>query len=294
MARGGRHLARGAAMAEDPLSHRERPTQQPSRLEAYRKTRGLQGKRVILPDVDSFLDKVAEDLVAHAIRRVSTYGIFHLAVSAGPTMAALYQRLMIDPRFRVFPWRSTHLWLTDDAAVDADDERSTAKSVRELLADHAGIDEEQVHPIPANEEEGARRYEEALRERLAETTGEARLDHVLVEAGADGHVAALFPHTAAVREPERWAVVNDGAEVPAPRPRVTLALPGLRTAHTIQGLITGQDKHAVLQHISLAPDETERFPLTGLTPAYEDGELTWYIDHPAAIGPATTGDETHE
>jgi hypothetical protein len=107
----------------------------------------LPGTVVIRPNADAVIDAIAADMLIHATNCVRTFGDFHLALSGGSTPLPLYERLMIDPRYRDLPWARTHLWIVDERRVPFDDERSNFKHISEIIADHSGIPPEQVHPI---------------------------------------------------------------------------------------------------------------------------------------------------
>jgi len=254
----------------------------------FKSTLGLRGERVIAADADTLIDLLARDMAQFAHMRVRECGAFHLALSGGSTPQALYQHLMIDPRYRLFPWPQTHLWLVDDRCVAFDDERSNWRMIRELIVDHVDMPAEQVHPMPVLEDDGDAAYEAALRAALrAEGVG-GRLDFVLLGMGGDGHTASLFPHTAALDEAKRWVVFNDGETVAEPRPRMTMTYPLINSARRIAALITGDSKHAMVQAISLALDRDDadvaRLPITGVQPIYDDATLVWYLDRAAACG----------
>jgi 6-phosphogluconolactonase len=261
-------------------------TDDPSpRAAAYLATQGLRGERVIAPDVDKLIDLVAHDLMAYATQRVSAAGEFHLALSGGSTPQALYQRLMIDPRYRLLPWPMTHLWIVDERCVPVSDERSNYKMIRELIVDHAGVVDAHVHPMPVSEHDGDALYERELRRGLAAAGG--RLDYVLLGMGGDGHTASLFPATPALDETERWVVFNDGESVAAPRPRMTMTYPLINAARRIALLVTGQSKHAMIRQVTVAtgsPTAPKNLPVTGIAPSEPDGKMTWFLDHAAALG----------
>lgn len=260
----------------------------PGKLDTYSSTRGLAGKRVILPDADDLIGRLAANLQEAARHRIRRAGIFHLALSGGSTPQPLYQRLMIDPLFRNFPWPRTHVWLVDERCVELDDDRSNYKVIREMIVDHSGIPPRQVHPMPVPDAVGDRRYEDELRAALDNTDCRNRLDFILLGMGGDGHTASLFPRTPALRETEHWVMFNDGEAIAAPRPRMTMTYPLINGARSIAVLVTGESKRAALQHASLAASsggDIQRLPITGVQPIHEDGEMTWYLDHAAAVGP---------
>jgi len=267
----------------------------PNKMAALQATAGLPGRRVIEPDADKLVDKLAEDLLSTANRRVGSAGVFHLALSGGSTPQALYRHLIIDPRYRTFPWPRTHLWIVDDRCVDFDDERSNYKMIRELIVDHVTMEPQQVHPMPVLETEGDQAYERDLREMLNADGGDGRLDMALLGMGGDGHTASLFPDTPALGETERWVLFNDGESVASPRPRMTMTYPLINGARTIAALITGTSKTPKLMEAARAAQqpidaETVRaLPIAGVAPAHTDAELVWYLDYNAAMGEANRG-----
>jgi len=200
---------------------------------------------------------------------------------------------MVDPAYRRMPWHRTHLWQVDERCVPPDDERSNFRMLRELIVDHCDIPRSRVHGMPATESDGDRQYEDQLREALEPAPHDGRLDFVLLGMGSDGHTASLFPDTSALSERERWVVFNDGETVAEPRPRITLTFPMINSARQIAILVTGEAKHAALQHASVAAGTgapQPQWPITGIVPTHEDTELTWYLDRAAAAGPRTASE----
>lgn len=250
-------------------------------LEAYQATMGLQGQRQITSDVHELIDKVASAIQQQALARVRAEGVFHLALSGGSTPQALYQHLMIDPRYRFLPWAKTHLWLVDDRCVGFDDEKSNYRMIRELIVDHVHMPPEQVHPMPVLEADGDRRYESDLRAALGD---EGRLDYTLLGMGPDAHTASLFPHTPGIGEQARWVIFNDGEHVVAPRPRLTMTFPLINRSRQVAILVTGASKNAMLKRVAREGGPVEVLPVTGVKPLAPDTQVTWYLDRAAALG----------
>lgn len=262
-------------------------TETTDRLALYTPTQGLRGKRIIVEDADRLIDQIAQEMSDFARQRVMRAGVFHLALSGGSTPQALYRRLMIDPRYRLFPWNKTHLWIVDDRCVPADDDRYNSNMVRELIADHADLPKSNFHPMPVLADDGDHDYERDLRKLLAEDGVNDRLDYALLGMGGDGHTASLFPQTPAIDERERWVVFNDGELVAEPRPRMTMTYPILNSARAIASLVTGSGKHDMLRQVAVATEaggDPTNLPISGIAPTHEDTELFWYLDKPAAMG----------
>lgn len=231
----------------------------------------LPGTVIVRDGPDTVIDAIAADLMVHAANCVRAFGDFHLALSGGSTPLPLYERLMIDPRYRDLPWSRTHLWIVDERRVGFDDERSNFKHISEILSDHSGIPAEQIHPMFAQSDEADAAYERTLREVLGwRERGQDRLDFVLLGMGADGHTASLFPRSAALMaelnaaagsaDSQRLVRINTGPQV-VPPDRVTMTLRLLNASRFIGLMVTGEGKRATLARVRDAigagsPDRT--------------------------------------
>lgn len=243
---------------------------------------GLGGRVHVMAGVDDLVDKVADDLAARMLTAITSTGAFHLALSGGSTPKVLFQRLVIDPRYRSLPWEKSHIWQVDERVVGDEDEKRNWKMMRELLVDHIALPAAHAHAMPVLDDAGDERYEAELRHLLGERDGEPRLDYVLLGMGGDGHTASLFPQTPALDERDRWVVFNDGDSIAAPRPRMTMTYPLINGGRTVAALITGESKRAMLQRVALRGDDAATLPITGVDTEPTGGELVWYLDSAAA------------
>ncbi len=239
----------------------------------------LPGTVATRTQAEDLFESLASDLLSHAFNCVREFGDFHLALSGGQTPFPLYRLLMIDPRWRGFPWRRTHLWVVDERRVPFTAPQSNWRQIEELIVEHADIPREQTHPIEATEPDAAVRYEAKLRETLAwREKGHDRLDFVLLGMGDNGHTASLFPHTAVLHERERLVADCDGPTV-TPPPRVTMTYPLINGARFIAVLVAGAAKASMLKRVAAGKDTFEDLPIMGIKPV--GGELRWYLDGPA-------------
>lgn len=247
----------------------------------------LPGSVITADTAERLHEKLAADLVAHALSCVGTFGDFHLALSGGSTPMPLYTRLMTDPNYRVFPWRRTHLWIVDERRVPFEDELSNFRHIHEIIVEHSDIPAPQVHPILAMEPDAPAMYERALRESLGwRERGHDRLDYVLLGMGDNGHTASLFPETGILDERERWVGICEGPTV-TPPPRVTMTYPFLNAARFISVLVVGANKAAMIARVAGGTDDYHALPIKGIRP--HAGELRWYLDR-SACGDATPVD----
>lgn len=239
----------------------------------------LPGTVIVRPTDEDVLDAIAADLMLHAVNCVRAFGDFHLALSGGNTPFPLYRLLMIDPHYREFPWKRTHLWIVDERMVPFDHDKSNYKGIKETIVDHSGIPPEQVHPMLATRDDADVAYEAALRQALAwREKGQDRLDFVLLGMGGDGHTASLFPKSAALREQAtngRLVMINRGPEV-VPPDRVTMTFNLINAARFIAVLCLGAGKKGMLARVSKGADSVTDLPILGVKPL--GGELRWYLD----------------
>jgi 6-phosphogluconolactonase len=251
------------------------PTPRPAALA------GLRGDLVVHETAEACARALASDLSVHLRDRLECQAHVHLALSGGSSGQLLCQELAIPEIARVLAWPRVHLWMVDERCVPDDDPRLNFALFRDQLAPRIPIPRDNLHPMPVLAADGAQRYEQDLRAALAEDRGgPGSLDAVVLGMGGDGHTASLFPGSPAVREHERWVVLNDGDRVTLPRPRMTLTYPALNRAKRIAILVTGAAKAQTLREVASRPEAHEDLPVTGLVPA-PGTRLAWYLDRAA-------------
>ena len=244
----------------------------------------LPGHVVVSESADEALDALGADLLMQAKACVRAFSDFHLALSGGSTPMPLYERLMIDPRFRDMPWRRTHLWIVDERCVPFDHEKSNFRQIREIIVEHSDIPPSQVHPMLADDPNAADLYEAQLREVLGwREKGHDRLDFVLLGMGDEGHTASLFPHSAAQRVRDHFVAFNRGPTV-VPPDRVTMTYPLLNGARFVAALVLGKKKAQMIHRIATGADASDEIPIKGIAPV--GGELRWYLDAESARWPS--------
>lgn len=256
----------------------------------------LPGAAVLRPTADDAIDALAAEMMLHAQICVRQFGGFHMALSGGSTPIPLYERLMIDPALRSFPWEASHIWIVDERRVPFADEKSNFRVINEILGDHSGIPASHIHPIYATNPDADTAYELELRRHLGQRAhGNERLDFVLLGMGSDGHTASLFPHSPALatgQRPPRLVRINDGPAV-TPPDRVTMTYDLINASRFIAVLVTGAGKRPMLSRIAAAaaagdpgPQHplAQEIPILGIRPVA--GVQRWYLDHAACPDPA--------
>ncbi len=179
------------------------------------------------------------------IEAVSACARFTLALSGGETPKPLYRLLATEFR-RQIPWERVHLFWSDERYVAPDHPDSNVGTVRKEPIDGVPIPEANVHPPRtdlSDPDDAARLYEEDLRSLLGH---EPRFDWMLLGLGEDGHVASLFPGSAAVDELDRLVVAVRDSPKPPPI-RLTVTPPLINRSREIHMLVAGASKHHALE-----------------------------------------------
>ncbi|MCA9292561.1 MAG: 6-phosphogluconolactonase, partial [Phycisphaerales bacterium] len=246
------------------------------------------GETILRPTKEDVFDALAADLLLHAHNCVRSFGDVHLALSGGSTPLPFYQHLMIDPRYRDFPWRRTHIWLVDERRVPLDDDRSNSKHITAYLDPaHTDIPKNNLHIYDWCADDIEAKFTHDLQHCLAwREKGHDRLDFALLGLGGDGHTASLFPNSPALEERAQPIRINAGPSV-TPPDRVTMTYPLLNAARFCAFLVLGESKRDILARLAAAtqehptptPDDIRELPALGIRPV--EGALRWYIDHAA-------------
>ena len=255
-------------------------------------SRQLQIKYYVEPDPAALARHAAQYVVEMAGEAVEAQGRVRIAISGGATPKAAFEALA-DPnqpwRARM-PWELLDLYWVDERCVPADDPASNYRMTREALLDHVPLRPEQIHRIEGElePEAAAARYESELRSSFRlEGAKSPRFDLVALGLGSDGHMASIFPHTAAVHEKSRLAIANHLPQNDSWR--ITLTWPVINHARSVFFLVEGEDKASILNEVLTGPRDPERLPSQLIWPA--SGILTLILDKAAAaLLPATDAD----
>ncbi|MEX0655118.1 MAG: 6-phosphogluconolactonase [Phycisphaeraceae bacterium] len=243
----------------------------------------LTGPVHVTDDVEQLYDDLGAALLGAAQRAVDERGVFHLALSGGSTPEKFYMQLVMEPVYRALPWDKTHIWIVDERRVPFDDDKSNWKMIQESLIDHVPMRPRQKHPMPVMKDDPATLYEHELCDVFNCRPENPRLDFVLLGMGDDCHTASLFPHSHALRVNDSLVAVNEGKHV-TPPPRVTMTYALLNAARELAVMVTGEKKAPAIKRIAEAcaagGGDVREMPIVGIAPI--DGEMTWYLDKPAA------------
>ena len=226
----------------------------------------------------ALFDAFAERWAALARRAVERHGVFHVALSGGGSPKWVFQRLAVRDDI---PWEAVQIWFGDERHVPLEHPDSNYRMAREALLDRVGLAAERVHPMvsdPADAAGDAERYDRLLAERLPAGHGEVpRFDLVMLGMGPDGHIASLFPDSAALAERHRWAVANYVEKFDAWR--ITLTYPVIEEAAHLLFLVAGEGKaEPVARGLGVLRGE-DHLPVERIQ---AKGAVEWFLDAAAA------------
>lgn len=169
-----------------------------------------------------------------------------LAVPGGRSVVKVFETM----REEQLDWSRVHIFMLDERLVPLEHPDSNWR----LLSDHfvkpmvdsGRFPAENAHPFiyaPNTADRGARAYEQLLK-----GLG-SRFDVILLSAGEDGHVGALFPDHHSVADPHHGFIVMDDSPKPPPQ-RMTSSLSLLMTAQAAILLFVGAGKRAAYRNFT--------------------------------------------
>lgn len=199
----------------------------------------------VLADPDSVAAATADRFVAAARTAVAERGTFRVALSGGSTPKRVYPLLASAPHRDDVDWRRVDFFWGDERTVPPDHPESNfGAAYQMLLAQLPDVRPQRIHRMPAEAPDldaAAAAHEAELRLTFgARGATPPSFDLIWLGMGADGHVASLFPGTAALDETSRWVVAN---HVPALDAwRMTFTFPLIDAAREVIIVVTGADK----------------------------------------------------
>lgn len=204
------------------------------------------------PDVAALAADAAA-AVARALRRLaSDRGLVSLGLCGGRSVSALYQRLAAED----VPWARVHIFLADERMVPLDHPDSNSRLVRETLVDRLGalLPPGNFHPF-APRADAADGGVAGYGQRMLHLTG--GLSVLVLSAGEDGHIAALYPCHHSVRSRARGTLAMTDSPKPPPA-RMTAGPALIAGADAAALMILGEAKREALARFldpALTPED---------------------------------------
>jgi 6-phosphogluconolactonase len=203
----------------------------------------------------------AAERIAHAARAaVYSRKRFRIVLSGGEPLGALYRLLADDYRERI-QWPQVIVFFADEQCVPGPSAEGNYAMAAGALFSRVPIAKRNEHRLAGelDAEDEARSYEKMLR-REAPPGTDAAFDLLILNVGADGSVASLFPGSAALDEPERWVMpVRAPAAAPTPA-RITMTPPILGRAREVLMVAAGSARSELAGRIVRGDPAAARLP----------------------------------
>ncbi|GGO74608.1 6-phosphogluconolactonase [Bowmanella pacifica] len=220
------------------------------------------------PSVDALNKGFAEQIAALLRDGIAARGKASLIVSGGRTPQGMFAQLSEQ----TLDWSKVVISLADERWVDATDDASNEKMVREHLLKNKAAEARFV---------GLKNAAADALQGVAGCVSEfkqipAPFDVVILGMGEDGHTASLFPCSAQIKQgldlnyPEPYLAVQPTT---APHWRMSLSLAALLDSRKLFLHLTGEGKKAVLNQALTGTDEFE-MPIRAVLQR-ADVELVW-------------------
>lgn len=247
---------------------------------------------LIQPDSERLARAAANTLIIQLVEAQAVHGSASVVLTGGGIGTAVLAHLptlSLAPGGRRVDWSAVEVWWSDERFVPADDVRRNERGARQALLDPLGIPDEHVHPMPpsdagfAEPEDAAAWYAEQLRARAPAGRTLPRFDVLLLGMGPEGHVASVFPQTAAVREDRAVFAVRD---CPKPPPtRLSMGLSAINSAVEVWLLVAGEAKAPAVA-AALSGADPWLVPAAGV---HGTQATRWWLDAAAAGGLSRAG-----
>lgn len=238
----------------------------------------------ILPDLRELCWRAAEEFLRSAQEAADAKGIFNVALSGGSTPGGLYA-LLADkshPFRDRLPWQRMHVFWGDERCVPPDNPESNYHMAWQTLLSRVPLSPGNIHRVSGELEDAplaAKEYERLLCRHFQLKPGQApRFDLILLGMGSDGHVASLFPGSAALKENKKLvsAVWDPKKRIH----RITFTFPVLNNAMNIRFLVAGENKAEAVHKALKGGSGSVDLPVRGIQPV--NGSLVWFLDLAAA------------
>lgn len=155
---------------------------------------------------EKLFSKVADIIEASIGEILKEKKIIVFGVPGGRSMPGIFSELTR----RNIDWERIHIFMVDERMVPIDDQQSNFKLAKEYLIDRLKIPSSNVHPFVL--EKGINAYSQELKK-----VG-GFYDIMLLSAGEDGHVGALYPNHHSIRDDSEYFIqMNDSPKLPPKR-----------------------------------------------------------------------------
>ena len=177
------------------------------------------------------------DLISSEINDSENYS---LGLSGGSTPKFFYE--IFAEKYKNYS--NIYLWTVDERHVDIDDEKSNQRMINSIFSNsNLNIIEYSYEEDPGN---SAKNYTTKVLSKFD------KFNAAILGVGEDGHIASLFPDTAALNADEKGFVHNEVNILT--RWRVTSTFELLKNVEHVYLLVTGDNKKEIIEKIGKEND----------------------------------------
>lgn len=233
-------------------------------------------RSVVMSD-ETLLARAVADALVEQVRRPGEHHIVLTGGGVGTRVLAEWAAMSAE-----VDWDRVHLWWGDERFLPDGDPQRNATGARAALLSRVPIPPDQVHPMPVDYGQGVAQAAWDYADELARSSPDGFVPDfaiVLLGMGPDGHVASLFPGTAAVHAGGSTVPVEDS---PKPPPtRVSLTLPAIRSAQKVWVVAAGEAKADAVRSALRGDTSAQDVPAAA---ARGREETVFWLDRAAAGG----------
>jgi 6-phosphogluconolactonase len=237
---------------------------------------------VIHRDATVLAQAVAARIITAVVDAQAEHGDASIVLTGGGIGGATLRELAEAPARFAIDWRRLSIWWGDERFLPTGHPDRNETQAREALLDLVDVDPANVHPMPASDgplgddlDAAAAAYATELAAAAA-GTGVPSFDVLMLGVGPEGHVASLFPDSAALTD-LRTVIPVRGCPKPPPT-RISLSLPTINAAREAWLIAAGEEK-AGAARLALSGATTTDVPAAGVR-----GQVAtrWLLDRAAA------------
>jgi 6-phosphogluconolactonase len=236
---------------------------------------------VVHADPAAVATAAAQRLSTRIVEAQADHGSAQVVLTGGGVGIATLRALRTAPGHEAIDWQAVDLWWGDERFLPYGHADRNDTQAREALLDHVDLDWSRVHPMGAPDGPGGDDPDAAAERYAAELAaasggGVPAFDVLMLGVGPEGHVASIFPESAASTD-ERVVVAVRNCPKPPPT-RISMTYPTLNRAREVWFLAAGAEKAAAVgQALSGAP--ALQLPAAGV----HGTDLTlWMLDQASA------------
>jgi 6-phosphogluconolactonase len=205
-------------------------------------------------DGDLLAQAAAARTITRLVDSVASTGTANIVLTGGGIGTKVLAALADAPARDAVDWHLVDFWWGDERFEPTGDAERNETGARSALLDHISVDPARVHAIPGPDGPDGDDPDAAADRYAATLAAAARpedhapgrratvpsFDILMLGIGPEGHVASIFPESAAARD-ERAVVAVRNSPKPPPT-RISLTFPSIQAAREVWILASGAEK----------------------------------------------------